>query len=386
MKKSDLTNIVISFERPIDSKLTGCEFLIKPPRIEGGGLPDQVVTTMETVSYEDIIEFLLESFEVISSASSTLEAIYSMTSAIITLAWNITSIQLLPDEYKEILDFIEETEEGHVLNFKRIDELVQKDSNVMKIIDILVKKKLLLKEDGKYIVRRKFLSNIQLSFVQIADNELEMEKEIHAKNPEIDITSKSEIVENEATDEKIQEESDSTDLSNKLDEMLLLFKDKILYDITKEKQIDKLHSELQTYKQDVVFKATKPLINSVIYIYDDIDKMIQRYTNKPEELDLKKMMNILETLREDIEILLEENGITQFSEEFKTKFDPKTQQLIKKIPIGDKEQVGEVVEKIRPGFENVAEIIRKERVAVYVYDETLNIKKENKIEGKNNNE
>jgi len=386
MKKSDLTNIVISFERPIDSKLTGCEFLIKPPRIEDGGLPDQVVTTMETVSYEDITEFLLESFEVLSLASSILEAIYSMTSAIIILAWNITSIQLLPDEYKEILDFIEETEEGHVLNSKRIDELVQKDYNVMKIIDILVKKKLLLKEDGEYFVRRKILSNIHLSFVQIADNELNMEKKIHVKNPEIDIISKSEIVESEAIDEEIQEESDSTDLSNKLDEMLLLFKDKILYDITKEKQIDKLHSELQTYKQDVVFKATKPLINSVIYIYDDIDKMIQRYTNKPEELDLKKMMNILETLKEDIEILLEENGITQFSEEFKTKFDPKTQQLIKKIPIGNKEQVGEVVEKIRPGFENVTEIIRKERVAVYVYDETLNIKKENKIEGGNDDE
>jgi len=202
------------------------------------------------------------------------------------------------------------------------------------------------------------------------------------ENHEIDTSVKNDVkVKDEST-----EESEDINLSNKLDEMLLLFKDKILYDITKEKQVDKLHSELQTYKQDVIFKATKPLISSIIYIYDDMDKMIQRYTNNPEELDLKKMMNILETLKEDIEILLEENGITQFSEEFKTKFDPKTQQLIKKIPIGDKEQVGEVVEKIRPGFENITEIIRKERVAVYVYDETLNIEKENKIEGGNNNE
>ena len=202
------------------------------------------------------------------------------------------------------------------------------------------------------------------------------------ENHEIDTSVKNDVkVKDEST-----EESEDINLSNKLDEMLLLFKDKILYDITKEKQVDKLHSELQTYKQDVIFKATKPLISSIIYIYDDMDKMIQRYTNNPEELDLKKMMNILETLKEDIEILLEENGITQFSEEFKTKFNPKTQQLIKKIPIGDKEQVGEVVEKIRPGFENVTEIIRKERVAVYVYDKTLNIEKENKIEGGNNNE
>lgn len=199
-------------------------------------------------------------------------------------------------------------------------------------------------------------------------------------------TPKSDIVETEAIVEKSKEQLDNINLNNKLDEVLLLFKDKILYDKTKEKQMDKLHSELQTYKQDVVFKATKPLISSVIYIYDDIDKMIQRYTDNPEELDFKKMINILETLKEDVEILLEENGIIQFSEEFKIKFDPKTQQLIKKVPIGDKEKVGEVVKKIRPGFENITEIIRKERVAVYVYDETLNIEKENKSESENENE
>jgi len=204
---------------------------------------------------------------------------------------------------------------------------------------------------------------------------------------ELDNTnSNDQLVEASETPKISKKELENVDLNNKLDEVLLLFKDKILYDQTKEKQIDKLHTELQTYKQDVVFKATKPLINSVIYIYDDMDKMIQRYTDNSEELDLKKMLNILSTLKEDVEILLEENGITQFSEEFKTKFDPKTQQLIKKIPIGDKEKVGEVVEKIRPGFENVTEIIRKERVAVYVYDETLNIENEKKIEGENDNE
>lgn len=199
------------------------------------------------------------------------------------------------------------------------------------------------------------------------------------------ITPKNDTVENKVLG-KSQEQLDYINLNDKLDEVLLLFKDKILYDETKEKQMDKLHSELQTYKQDVVLKATKPLINSVIYIYDDMDKMLQRYTDNPDELDFKKMINILKTIREDVEILLEENGITQFSEEFKTKFNPKTQQLIKKIPIGEKEKVGEVVEKIRPGFENVSEIIRKERVAVYVYDEALNIEKEKKIEGEDNNE
>lgn len=202
----------------------------------------------------------------------------------------------------------------------------------------------------------------------------------------LSIDDKDNIIDNIDTEKNNIKNFSNKDIDDKLDEVLSLFREKILYDETKEKQIDKLHSELQVYKQDVVFKATKPMLNGIIYIYDDIDKMIQRYEENPEELVLKKMMNILKTLKEDIEILLEENGITQFSEEFKIKFDPKTQQLIKKIPIGNKEKVGEVIERIRPGFENVTEIIRKERVSVYVYDETLNREEENKTEGENNNE
>lgn len=169
MKKSNLKNIIISFEREKDSKLTGCEFLIRPPRMQGGGLPDQVITIKEELSYEDITEFLLESSEAIFSSSSISEAVFSMTSAIITLAWNATSIMLFPDEYKEVLDFVEETKEGYTLNSKKLKKLIEKDSNVIEVIDALIKKKLLLKEDEEYVVRKKFLTNINISFLQIAD-------------------------------------------------------------------------------------------------------------------------------------------------------------------------------------------------------------------------
>jgi len=384
MTKSDLKSIVLSFERPKDSQLIGCEFLINEFEVQNNQISYQV-EIIEKVTYKDVMEFLLKSFKSISFSTTVSEQIYSMLSAVITLSWSHTSIASLNDRHKEVLDFIKKTEEKYYLNSKKIEELMKEDSNVSHIIKILSDSKLLLIKEGEYSVREKFLRNCHLHFSEHTDKDLEIDNE----NINTDISledAESDVIYSGNIQDKIEKKLEKKNLNEKLDEILFLFKDKILYDITKEKQVDKLHSELQTYKQDVVFKATKPLVNSVIYIYDDMDKMIQRYRDKPEELDLKKMMNILSTIKEDIEILLEENGITQFSEEFKTKFNPKTQQLIKKILTGDKKKVGEVVEKIRPGFENATEIIRKERVAVYVYDEALNIEKENKLEGENDNE
>ena len=170
MKRSDLKNIVISFEKPKTLELSGYEFLIKPPRIKGGGLLDQIVTIKEALSYEDILEFLLESVDSTLSSSTISDAILSMSSAVFTLVWNSASFSLFPDEYKYVLDFIKETEEGYCLNSNRLKELIKKDSNAIKIIDALIKHKLLRKDgDGNYVVRKKVISNINVSFLQIAD-------------------------------------------------------------------------------------------------------------------------------------------------------------------------------------------------------------------------
>lgn len=170
MKKSDLKNIVISFEKPKDLEVSRYEFLIKPPRIKGGGLLDQIVTTQEDLSYEDMLEFLLDTTDVVLSFSTISEAILSMSSAIFTLIWNSASFSLFPDEYKDVLDFIENTEEGYSLNSNKLKELIKRDSNVPIIINALIKHKLLRKdEDGDYIVKKKVVSNIHVSFLQISD-------------------------------------------------------------------------------------------------------------------------------------------------------------------------------------------------------------------------
>ena len=163
MQTKDLKKIKIVFERPKTSELKGCEFLLNPPRIQGGGLYDQVVTTDEELTFEDFIEFIFETGETIFTSSSIEEALVSMTSAVIGLVFNATDIFLFPDEYKEILDFIKETEEGYVLDSTKIEELLKKDSATTIILEKLIEKNLLLKNDsGEYIVRKKILTNVHI--------------------------------------------------------------------------------------------------------------------------------------------------------------------------------------------------------------------------------
>jgi len=165
---SNLKNIVISFDRPKDSTDIGYKFLQNPPRIQGGGLSDQVVMVKEELSYADLVEDFIQSSELLSPIIG--ETASYVIGAIFSLAWNSTSIALFPDEYEEILDLIEETEDGNDLNLDKLNKLIKEDEEVMQILEALIKQKFLRrKKNGEYVVRKKVLTNTHISFLQIAD-------------------------------------------------------------------------------------------------------------------------------------------------------------------------------------------------------------------------
>jgi len=141
------------------------------------------------------------------------------------------------------------------------------------------------------------------------------------------------------------------------------FQRKILYDMHKDQQIDKLHSELQEYKMDLLAKTNRPFINGLIYMFDDLDKTLDKVQDDLEFSE--KSIKILKNIQEDILILLEENGIVEYRD-IDEKFNPTRQQVVKKVPTPNKELVGMVVESVRPGFELGNIVIRKEKVAVYI--------------------
>lgn len=145
------------------------------------------------------------------------------------------------------------------------------------------------------------------------------------------------------------------------------FEAKIAYDSTKQDQIDRLHEELQKYREDIVSRAARPLVNGMIRLYYDTGKLLFALQSKPHgELSPERYFSIMEGLQEDIEIVLGQNGITSYKGP-SGPFDPKRQRVLKKTRTRDDALAGQVVESIRPGFEQGTEVIEKESVAIYEY-------------------
>lgn len=89
-------------------------------------------------------------------------------------------------------------------------------------------------------------------------------------------------------------------------------------------------------------------------------------TIKPEEIKPEFFLKAIVGIQEDIEILLDQNGVTSYREP-ESKFVPQRQQAIKTVPTIDESLNNSIQERIRPGFEQGTEVVRKERVVVSVY-------------------
>jgi len=166
-------------------------------------------------------------------------------------------------------------------------------------------------------------------------------------------------------------------LDEKVGQILSSFEQKLAYDSTKQQQIDRLHGELQKHSSDLIAKTSMPYVNGIIRLYDDIGKSVENLQKKSsEELGPDQFFPVLKGIQEDVEILLDQNGIVSYTE-ISDKFDPKRQRVISKVDTQDEHLVGTVAKRLRPGFERSDDVIQKERVNVYVLSEATD-----QLEGK----
>ena len=153
-------------------------------------------------------------------------------------------------------------------------------------------------------------------------------------------------------------------------QILNAFEQKLAYDATKQKQIDSLHAELQNHRTDLIARTNRPLVNGLICLYDDIGKLSENIRKKSVEgFDQERFFEAFDSIKEDIEILLNQNGVISFSEQGK-KFDPKRQHAVRQVNTLDDQLVGTIAERLRLGFEQGNDLIQKERVSVYIVDKT----------------
>ena len=149
-------------------------------------------------------------------------------------------------------------------------------------------------------------------------------------------------------------------------DLLQQLRDKLTYDRFKEEQIARLHEELQVYRSDLVAKPARQLVQGLIRMHDDLGKMAAALRQKPaEELTPERFFQQFADFRDDLELLLGQNGVERFQAPGDV-FDPRRQTAIRMVATDDPARVGQIAERLRPGFEQGEALLQKERVAVYV--------------------
>ena len=154
-------------------------------------------------------------------------------------------------------------------------------------------------------------------------------------------------------------------------QILEIFEQKLAYDNTKQQQIDRLHAELQEHRADLIARTNRPLVNGLIRLHDDVGKLIDNFKRQPDqEVDPARFFKAFENVQDDIEILLDQNGVVSFSEQGE-RLDPRRQHVSTQIKTSDEQLIGMIAGRLRKGFEQADDLIRKERVSVYVLDESI---------------
>lgn len=154
-------------------------------------------------------------------------------------------------------------------------------------------------------------------------------------------------------------------LEDKLDALTEAFATKLAIDDNKNQQIDVLHRELQEHKQDLLAKALRPLLSGLVRLHDNLGRVAENLRERPEALVPGEAARLIEEFREDVEILLDENGVALFSEPV-DRFEPRRQTARQTLETANPEQVGRIARRARPGFERDGLLLQKERVDVFV--------------------
>jgi molecular chaperone GrpE (heat shock protein) len=147
------------------------------------------------------------------------------------------------------------------------------------------------------------------------------------------------------------------------------FTGKLKYDAHKDQIIDKLHQELQEYKQDIVKKHILSIVLDVVKVADDIRKWITYFRSLDvSQRDPVKLFRYLEAIPSDLEDIFYWQGVKPYVNP-EGAFNPATQRAIKKIPTDDISKDKTIAKSIRPGYEWEGKVIRQEMVAVYVCED-----------------
>jgi len=152
-------------------------------------------------------------------------------------------------------------------------------------------------------------------------------------------------------------------LDERLSALQTLFDREVRAEASRERIVDRLHAELQEYKQDLLLKVQKPIFLDLIQLHDDLGKMIEaRSEEDPDRAAI--LRGALESVRTAIEDILYRQGVEPFRNEGE-EFDPRRQRAVTTVATQEAELNKTIAARIRPGFQAGERMIRPEIVSVF---------------------
>lgn len=154
-------------------------------------------------------------------------------------------------------------------------------------------------------------------------------------------------------------------LGQRFDALQALFEREVRAESTREKVVDRLHAELQEYKQDLLLSMMRPVFIDLIQLHDDIGKMIDAATGD-EPIDPLRLRQILEGIQQGLEDVLDRQGVEPFAADGPG-FDPRKQRAVATVATDLPERNKLIAARLRKGFQAGERVIRPEIVSVFAY-------------------
>jgi molecular chaperone GrpE len=151
-------------------------------------------------------------------------------------------------------------------------------------------------------------------------------------------------------------------LLKRMGELQAAFDREVRAEAAREKVIDRLHAELQEYKQDLLLNTLRPVFIDLIQLHDDIGKLIQ--SQESDEGHATRLSETMRGFQQGIEDVLYRQGVEPFEQEG-VQFDPRRQRAATTIATGDPSLAKTVASRLRKGFQAGEKLIRPEIVSVY---------------------
>jgi len=156
-------------------------------------------------------------------------------------------------------------------------------------------------------------------------------------------------------------------LGRRLDLLQTTFDRELRAEATRERVVDRLHAELQDYKQDFLLKVQRPIFIDLIQLHDDIGKMIEADSSANLDFDSGvRLRGTLESIQTAIEDILYRQGVEPFNLEA-TDFDPRKQRAVSTQATDDPALNKRVATRLRKGFCSGDRLIRPEIVTVFTH-------------------